>query len=540
MNNTTRLINILRSYKNVVLQGVPGVGKTYAVGEICEQWTSYTGRCLAGNGQGKYAITTHPSTSYEDFVEGLRPNVQHVLSDCFVGKEVKISSFGEIESVPFKNNESDYFFQSFETSNESSFSVKDGFFIRVCKEAILNPDKDYLVLIDELNRSNVPKVFGDLLISMEQSKRAKWSSKSDSWVVDRETALVTLPYSSRLLFVPENIYIIGTMNTTDKSVISMDSALRRRFAFVHIDPLTEEGLVNRLKSILNRELEEIEEQSIRMWSELNKNVLKTCLSPESILGHSYMLETDCARNTDNSQFWIETGGMTGGSGNQVDLSMKGVKNPKTGMVHLFIDKPERDTVYDISINYQGVKYDGNEIKMYSGEAANGTWRLNLKGVSSETGTKLCYSDNKEEFKNKIIIFEKVSATEFNLVEVIDKVDKETIKSNSTIVDKISNKQNAREFGFMSDGIISTLDISSTWEFKILPQLFEQLMQNGAEELLIPEKREDWLDGNPELFEHKQIAIESLKLLDQFLSSIKLRIKLFGTGIGKSISVQSGD
>src|SRR5207247_595935 len=98
---------------------------------------------------------------------------------------------------------------------------------------------DFLVLLDEINRCNVPKVLGDLLMALEVTKRARWNTVTEQW---EDGAVVTLPYSSSLLFVPDNLYIVGTMNTSDRSVAPLDAALRRRFAFVRMEPIANDDL----------------------------------------------------------------------------------------------------------------------------------------------------------------------------------------------------------------------------------------------------------------------------------------------------------
>lgn len=127
-------IRVLRRFNNAVLEGPPGTGKSHVVAAVAAAWQMETGRTLAGNGRGRYAITLHPNTTYEEFVEGLRYD-----------------------------------------DTKGSFVRKDGFLREVIKDAVTNPGSDYLVLIDELNRANVPKVFGDLLLTMESSKRSTWN-----------------------------------------------------------------------------------------------------------------------------------------------------------------------------------------------------------------------------------------------------------------------------------------------------------------------------------------------------------------------------
>jgi len=125
-------------------------------------------------------LTFHPSYSYEDFIEGFRP----------------VESGGGL-----------------------TLRLEDGVFKRVCREAQANPDKDYLVLIDEINRANVAKVLGELITLIEYDKRG---------------LTVTLPQSKESFAIPRNVYLLGTMNTADRSIKLLDAAIRRRFAFVEL------------------------------------------------------------------------------------------------------------------------------------------------------------------------------------------------------------------------------------------------------------------------------------------------------------------
>jgi 5-methylcytosine-specific restriction enzyme B len=127
-------------------------------------------------------LTFHASYSYEDFIEGFRP---------------------------------------VESGNGLMLRLEDGVFKRICREAQANPDKPYLVLIDEFNRANVAKVFGELVTLLESDKRG---------------LIITLPQSKESFAIPSNVFVLGTMNTADRSIKLLDSAMRRRFAFIELMP----------------------------------------------------------------------------------------------------------------------------------------------------------------------------------------------------------------------------------------------------------------------------------------------------------------
>ncbi|WP_156291359.1 AAA family ATPase [Oceanobacillus salinisoli] len=169
-----QMVNLLKYKKNIILQGPPGVGKTFVSKQLV---FSLMGR----KDESRVEIVQfHQSYSYEDFVMGFRPN------------------------------------------EDGGFALQYGVFYEFCKRAEENPGEDFYFIIDEINRGNLSKIFGELFMLIERDKREEY---------------VTMGYSKEKFTIPSNVYIIGTMNTADRSLAQIEVALRRRFAFMTPEPL---------------------------------------------------------------------------------------------------------------------------------------------------------------------------------------------------------------------------------------------------------------------------------------------------------------
>ncbi len=224
--------------KNIILYGAPGVGKTHNYQRIISMIENGENEkdmfnIITDNKSSLHVelnnevfqtikdenrvefITFHQSYSYEDFIEGFRPN----------GVDIKL---------------------------------EDGIFKKLCDKASKSKQNFYIV-IDEINRGNISKIFGELITLIEEDKRDKYE--------------VTLPYSKEPFKIPSNLYIIATMNSTDKSIATIDIALRRRFTFLKMKP--------NLELVENIEAKEL-------MKKLNKYIEEN-LSEDYMLGHSYFM-----------------------------------------------------------------------------------------------------------------------------------------------------------------------------------------------------------------------------------------------------------
>ena len=198
-NTMGRIQSILNRKKQVIIYGPPGTGKTYWALNTAQELAAisvYKKRFDELSDKEKSFILSekddvrktvrfccfHPAYGYEDFIEGYRP-------ESFNGQMV--------------------------------FTLRDGIFKQMCKDAMAYPQSKYYLIIDEINRGDIPRIFGELLAIMEKDKRGK---------------PIILPLSGESFKVPENVFIIGTMNTADRSIALLDTALRRRFGFIELMP----------------------------------------------------------------------------------------------------------------------------------------------------------------------------------------------------------------------------------------------------------------------------------------------------------------
>ena len=196
--NQRRIKAVLERKSQVILYGPPGTGKTYWAEKTANDLAALANfdkpfdalneserKVIQGDGKKSGLVRLscfHPAYGYEDFLEGYRP-----------------------ETI----------------DGNISFSLRDGVFKSLCKDARESPKQKFYLIIDEINRGDIPRIFGELLTVLEKDKRGKD---------------IILPVSQDVFSVPKNVFIIGTMNTADRSISLLDAALRRRFGFMELMP----------------------------------------------------------------------------------------------------------------------------------------------------------------------------------------------------------------------------------------------------------------------------------------------------------------
>lgn len=237
-------VSLLKRKKNIILQGPPGVGKTFIARKLAYEIMQEV------KDANIEMVQFHQSYSYEDFIQGLRP------------------------------------------TQKGGFDLRDGIFYSFCQRALAHPKRPFFFIIDEINRGNLSKIFGELMMLIEADKREEKFALKLTYAEDEEDRF----------YVPDNLYIIGTMNTADRSLAIVDYALRRRFAFVSLQP----DYGSNFRSFLaDKGLSEgIIEHICTSISKLNNKIKEDVNLGEGFqIGHSYF----CTYTNDGNenQWWTD-------------------------------------------------------------------------------------------------------------------------------------------------------------------------------------------------------------------------------------------
>ncbi len=250
--------------KNIIFRGAPGTGKSYLAKEIAADIISdgyEDNYAMLSDEQKKQVefVQFHPSYDYSDFVEGLRPKMN---DDGTMGFELQDGVFKKFVERARKNYENSQ--KSRETIEKSVAKVEEL--------------KKYIFIIDEINRGEISKILGELFFAIDPGYRGKSGEVSTQYANMHSNP-------DEKFYIPENVYIIGTMNDIDRSVDSFDFAMRRRFRFVEIKA------DDRLDMLDSLEDEELKEEAIKRMSALNKEIVKVeDLNENYQVGASYFLK----------------------------------------------------------------------------------------------------------------------------------------------------------------------------------------------------------------------------------------------------------
>ena len=240
-----RIQSVLDRKAQVILYGPPGTGKTYwaeraandlgaisAFGKRFDDLDEQQKQVVTGDGESSGLVRLccfHPAYGYEDFLEGYRPRT---------------------------------------VDGRVTFDLRDGIFKKLCNEAQDAPDRNFYLIVDEINRGDIPRIFGELLTTLEKDKRGK---------------RIILPVSQDVFTIPKNVFLIGTMNTADRSISLLDAALRRRFGFIEMMP---DGTVLRDSKVSGI--------ALRAWFDALNQRIRQHVGRDSRnlqIGHSYLMQS---------------------------------------------------------------------------------------------------------------------------------------------------------------------------------------------------------------------------------------------------------
>lgn len=226
-NNIQAMVELVRSNHNLILTGAPGTGKTYLARQIAKRIIGLQESESLQESERFTLVQFHPSYDYTDFVEGLRP------------------------TPPDRNG-------------NIGFERKDGAFKAFCKKALANESLPFVFVIDEINRGEISKIFGELFCCIDPSYRGKEGliqTQYQNMITDESD-----PFRKGF-YVPDNLYIIGTTNDIDRSVENMDFAMRRRFAWKEIRANEHTDMLNEFGDLKETIVRKMNRLNDAIWNE---------------------------------------------------------------------------------------------------------------------------------------------------------------------------------------------------------------------------------------------------------------------------------
>jgi hypothetical protein len=399
---------------------------------------------------------------------------------------------------------------------------------------------------------------------MEATKRATWNGSE--WVGGME---VTLPYSGSLFSVPSNVYLLGTMNTSDRSIAPLDSALRRRFGFIRVEPLGGDALRALIVASEGEDAANRVARSIDQLTNLNE-ALRGCLGPNAMLGHSYLMavtptegtvadvndplgvvRSEVTRGNVSGVFWLEARVLDGYSHNQLNLPDIDEPGGRRGIVNSFFPmssggdvtaQRSAHGVYDkVEIQFDGKRYLDNVVRFNKGGP---NYKLYYQGKTADD-QRFSAVASTQLLDHKVHVWLRRNDNTFELL-LLDRSDLVVAALRAVSVAPAGWHERTKGEKGRSYGVIDMQALANSgagtpnvdedaewmiWRYAILPQLIDTATQVGATELLARETRNAWLEAA-----NVSDVADRWTKFDEFLASLSMAITEEGFGFTRGLTV----